>query len=174
MIFFNYIKYKSKDDRETLLVEEYLNKIRSYLRDVIRNIEKSGASKIQLTITLNFICPNDGNDEKHVIHSKRDNIEILINDKADEVIKKLFKSLQKRHQIRLEESMKCSEFVFDYVHLFYYKCYKINSNRGESYRDSPDWIKNKKTTINPVNICFQYVNKYDMIKNMIINAFNMF
>ena len=28
-----------------------------------------------------------GNDEEHVMHSKSDNIEITINDEADEVIK---------------------------------------------------------------------------------------
>ena len=33
----------------------------------------------------------------------------------------------------------------------YYKCRKINANRGGSYIDSPDWIKNKKATINPIN-----------------------
>ena len=32
----------------------------------------------------------------------------------------------------------------------YYKCHKINPNRGGSYIDSPDCIKNKKT-INPIN-----------------------
>ena len=36
--------------------------------------------------------------------------------------------------------MKCSEFVFDYVNLLYYKCHKINLNCGGSYIDSPDWI----------------------------------
>ena len=36
------------------------------------------------------------------------------------------------------------EFVFDYVHLLDYKCHKINPNRGESYIDSPDLVKNKK------------------------------
>ena len=40
------------------------------------------------------------------------------------------------------------------------KCHKINLNRGGSYIDSPDWIKNKKATINPIskkdNTCFQY------------------
>ena len=46
--------------------------------------------------------------------------------------------------------MKGSGFVFDYVHLLYYK-YKINLNRGGSYVDSPDWIKNKKATINLIN-----------------------
>ena len=35
-----------------------------------------------------------------------------------------------------------------------------NQNRGESYIDSPDWIKNKKAPINPIkkkdNKCIQY------------------
>ena len=41
--------------------------------------------------------------------------------------------------------------MFDYVHLFYYECHKINPNRGESYIDSSYSIKNKKATINPIN-----------------------
>ena len=51
--------------------------------------------------------------------------------------------------------MKGSKFVFDYVQLLYYKCHKINANI-----DSPDRIKSKKATINPINKkdkkCFQY------------------
>ena len=47
--------------------------------------------------------------------------------------------------------VKSSEFVFDYVHLMYYKCHKINPNRGGSYEDSPKWIKNKKAAINDIN-----------------------
>ena len=56
-----------------------------------------------------------------------DNIKIIINDEADEVIEELFKSLKNRYQNNLE-SMKGNEFVFDYVHLLYYKCHKINLN----------------------------------------------
>ena len=55
--------------------------------------------------------------------------------------------------------MKSSEFVFLYLYLLYYKCHKKNSNRGGSYVDPPDWIKNKKEPINPINKkdkCFQY------------------
>ena len=56
--------------------------------------------------------------------------------------------------------MRGSEFVFDYVHLIYYKCHRINLNRRGSYIYSPDWIKNKKATINHTNKkdneCFQY------------------
>ena len=47
--------------------------------------------------------------------------------------------------------MKGSAFVFDYVHLLYYKYHKINLNRGGSYIDSLDWIKSKKATINSMN-----------------------
>ena len=54
--------------------------------------------------------------------------------------------------------MESSEFVFDYIHLLYYKCHKINPYRGGSYIDS-DLKKKKKTTINPIikkdNKCFQ-------------------
>ena len=44
----------------------------------------------------------------------------------------------------LETSMKGTDFIFDCEHLPYYKCYKINPNRGGSYIDSPDWIKKQQ------------------------------
>ena len=47
--------------------------------------------------------------------------------------------------------MKGSEFVFSYIHLLYYKYHKTNLNRDGSYVGSPDWIKNKKAIINPIN-----------------------
>ena len=80
------------------------------------------------------------NDEKErVMHSKNDDIEILINDESNEAIKELFGSLKKRYQNNLE-SMKGSEFVFDYVQLSYYK----TSKRGGLYIDFPGWIKKSK------------------------------
>ena len=48
------------------------------------------------------------------MHSKSDNIKIMINDEADEVVKKLNDSLKKKYQNNLK-LMKGSEFVFDYV-----------------------------------------------------------
>ena len=38
--------------------------------------------------------------------------------------------------------MRGSDFIFDRIHLLYYKCHKINPNRRGLYRDSPDLIKN--------------------------------
>ena len=59
------------------------------------------------------------------MHSKSDNIEIMTNDEADEVVKELFDSLKSRYQDDLE-SMRGSEFFFNYVELLHYKCHKIN------------------------------------------------
>ena len=146
----NYIEYESTGDRnKTLSVEKYLNKITLYLKDIINNLKKHDTWKIQLTIANNFISSID-NDEKRAMHSKSDTIETMINNEADEVIKELFDSLKNRCQNN-SESLKGSEFVFDYVHLLYYKCHTINPNRGGSYIDSPDWIKNKKAITNPIN-----------------------
>ena len=64
------------------------------------------------------------------MHSKSDNIEIMINGEPDEVIEELFDLFKNRYQNNLE-SMKDSEFVLDYVQLLYYKCRKKDPNRSE-------------------------------------------
>ena len=78
------------------------------------------------------------------MHPKSDNIKIMISDKANEVIKKPFYSLKNRYQNNLQ-SIRGSEFVFDFVKLLYYKCHKINLSLSGSYINSPDWIKNKSS-----------------------------
>ena len=54
--------------------------IRPYLKDTW---------KIKLTVTINFVSHRE-TYEGRVMHSKNYNIEIMISDKADEVIEKLF------------------------------------------------------------------------------------
>ena len=59
----------------------------------------------------------------------------------------------------MEESKNESDLVFDSVDALYYNLKKINLSRGGSYIDSPEWLKNKKTTINPKNNedkCIEY------------------
>ena len=48
----------------------------------------------------------------------------MIYDNGDEVIDEPFQSLLSRYQIGLEISMRGSDFIFDCVHLLYYKCQK--------------------------------------------------
>ena len=43
-------------------MEKYLNETKPYLKDIIKNVQKSGTWKVQLTIAINFIYSKD-NDE---------------------------------------------------------------------------------------------------------------
>ena len=125
----NYAEYESKGDKDKKLSpKEYLDMIRLYLHDVINDHKARGEWKIQLTMLINFIPYKDSNDIS-IIHTKSDNIEIMMGSETDEIIEELFKSLLQRFQKGLEESMKKSDFVFDSVDLLYYKIHKTSLKR---------------------------------------------
>ena len=78
----------------------------------------------------------------------------------------------RRYQGGLHESMRVSEFVFDYVESLNYIFHKVNLKRSRSYIETPEWIQTKGATINCQNDddkCFQYAIKialnYDEIGN---------
>ena len=93
----NYVENeKNGDGNNTLSVEEYPNKIRPYLKDIITNLKNADTWKLQLKIANNFIS-SINNGEEHVMHPKSDNIEILIDGEAGEIIKEFFDSLKNRY-----------------------------------------------------------------------------
>ena len=107
----NYIEYKSNGDKgKTLSIKDYLDDIKPYLSDIINDHKTQGEWKIHLTMEINFFSFKDS-EEICTMHSKSDNIEILIGNETDEVIKDLFDSLLQRYQKGLEESVKGSELV---------------------------------------------------------------
>ena len=109
----NYIQYENKGDKDKILtVNEYLDMIRRCLVDMINDHKIKSESKIQLTMAINFVSSKPCSDKTRIMHSKSDNIEIMIGSETDEVIEELFKSLLQRYQKELEESMRGSEFVF--------------------------------------------------------------
>ena len=55
-------------------------KIKKSVIFVKKNTKINTHGKTQLTITINFISFKDDNNEERVIHSKSDNIEIMISD----------------------------------------------------------------------------------------------
>ena len=67
----------------------YLDEIKPFLKDIINNFKNSVTRKLQLTIAINFIYSKDTN-EKCLIHSKSNNIEIMIYKKADKAIQELY------------------------------------------------------------------------------------
>ena len=135
----NYIQYESKGDKDkTLTISQYLNMIRPYLIDMINDHKNQGEWKIQLSAEINFISSKPDSDETHIMHTKSNNIEIMIGSDTNEVIEDIFKSLLQRYQENLEEEMRGSEFNFDAVNLLHYDLNKTSLNRGGSYIKSPD------------------------------------
>ena len=112
-----------------------------------------------MTAEINFISLKPGSDEVRIMHMRSDNIEIMIGDDNDDIIEELFKSFLQKYEENLQNKMRGSDFEFDGVNFLYYDFNKISLNRGGPYIDSPKWLKNKNSTINPKNNdykCFQY------------------
>ena len=53
----------------------------------------------QIQPTVNFMSSKD-NDEERVMHSKSDNIEIMVNNKVGEVIEELFSDMKISDRVR--------------------------------------------------------------------------
>ena len=114
---------------------------------------------MQLSREINFISLKSGSDETRVMYTRSDNEEFMSGDDTNEIIKLLFKSFLQRFEENLQNKMRGSEFEFDGINFFYYSFNKTSIYRGGTYIDSPKWLKDKKSTINPKNNdvkCFQY------------------
>ena len=116
---------------------------------------------------ISFISLKPGSDETHIMHTRSDNIEIMIGDDNDDIIEELFKSFLQKYEENLQNKMRRSDFEFDGVNFLYYDFNKISLNRGGSYIDSPKWLKNKKSTINPKN------NDYKCFEHAVTFALNL-
>ena len=146
----NYTQYESKGDK-TLTLIEYLVLIEQYLRKLINYYKNKGEWKVQLTAEISFISLKPGSDETRVMHTRSDNEEFMNGSDTDEIIKGLFESFLQKHEENLQEKMRGSDFELDDVNFLYYDFNRISINRSGSYTDSPKWLKDKKSTINPKN-----------------------
>ena len=114
---------------------------------------------MQLSAEINFISLKPRSHETRVMYTRSDNEEFMSSDDTNEIIKLLFESFLQRFEENLQNTMRGSEFEFDGINFFYYSFNKTSIYRGGTYIDSPKWLKNKKSTINPKNNddkCFQY------------------
>ena len=114
---------------------------------------------MQLIAEINFISLNPRSDETRVMYTRTDDEEFMNGHDTNEIIKLLFESFLQRFEENLQEKMRGSDFGFHGVNFFNYNFNKTDIYRGRSYIDSPKWLKDKKSTINPKNNdhkCFQY------------------
>ena len=144
----NIMKAEKIKDKKKLSVKEYLYVIMSHLADLINeqknNRDESNESKIQLNMGLNFISSNDTGEIRTFF------VEII-----DRILKSFLSNYQNEEKILRNGS----NFVSESVDSLSYHIHKTNLKRGKSYIKSPEWILNKRATINPKNKdnkCFQY------------------
>ena len=94
----NYVEYKSESERDkSISIKKYPDRIREYLRKMINDKKKIGEWKIQLVLKINFISSKNFNDVRDM-HTKSDNVEIMMAFDTNEIIEKLFDSILQRLQ----------------------------------------------------------------------------
>ena len=114
---------------------------------------------MQLSAEISFISLKPGSHETRVMYIRSDNEEFMSGDDTNEIIKLLFESFLQRFEEDLQNKMRGSEFEFDGIIFFNYSFNKTSIYISGTYIDSPKWLKDKKSTINPKNNddkCFQY------------------
>ena len=80
--------------------------MKPYLSGIINDYKTQGEWKIHLTITINFFSKDS--EETRTMHSKSDNIEVMMGSETNEIVEELFDSSLQRYQKKLEESVRGS------------------------------------------------------------------
>ena len=116
------------DKEKSPSIKRYLDMIRPYLSNIIKNRKTQGKWrthsgskiierktqiewKIQLTMKINFISSNKDSEKTCAMSTKSNNVEVTMGSETDEIIEDLLKSLWQRYQEGLEESVRGSDFL---------------------------------------------------------------
>ena len=92
------MEHESRGDKDNnLSLEQYLNIIRPYLRDMIDNHKTHSEWKIQLVMKIIFVSSLDA-DEIRIMHTKSNNIGFMSGTETNDVLNELFKSFLRRYQ----------------------------------------------------------------------------
>ena len=143
-----------------------------------------------INMGVNFISSND-TGEIRTFFVRSDNEEIRRGNETNDIINKLVEFFLSNYQDDEKILRNGSSFVFESVDLLAYHIHKTNLKRGKSQIKSPEWILNKKATINPKNKdnkCFQYAvtvaliikkleniqKEYQILNSLLINIIGKF
>ena len=106
-----------------------------YLSDIINDHKairnESNEWKIQISMHVNRISSKD-TGETLTIYVWSDNSQVRLGNKADDIIKELFKSFLNNYQKEEIILRKGSDFIFASVDLLSYNFHKISLKRGKS------------------------------------------
>ena len=86
-----------------LAPKEYLALIEKCFSELIKEYKLKGEWKVPLRAEINFISLKPGSGETRIMHTRSDNIEIMIGDGTDGIIKGLFESFLQKYKENLQE-----------------------------------------------------------------------
>ena len=140
LYFISNQQYQSFSDKTLLPLDKYLEKIRPEMIKIIKNC------KINLIVNTVFKSTRNFNDKRT----------LQIKSKNTTDIDEIFDQLIKKHH-ELIESLNNVDLIPEGIESITYNFTEIIISN--TFIESPEWIKNKKCTINPQNKdnkCFQY------------------
>ena len=141
--------------------KEYLDIVKSHITKLLEETNIN-TRKLQLDIkvnTKNILNPID----KRIFVAKSTNVETTPTGDINEVTTKLINSLHSNFDKQLLISRKGSNFKFSDIEELNIHIHQINLKRGSSYVKTPEWIKNKKATINPYNTNDEYCFAHSIV-----------
>ena len=106
--------------------------------------------KIQLSMRVNFMCITD-KEKTRTFYVNSDNEKIRSSDDTNN-INKIFESFLSNYQKEEQILRNSSNYTFESIDMLGIHFHDIKLKRDSSYIKSPDWILNKKATINPPKI----------------------
>lgn len=121
-----YVEYKSEKDKKSSMKEHLEN--RPHLHDMINELKN--------VVNGNYMSSKD--NQKRKMHSMSGGSIVMIANDTDEIMRQLLAFLLHKYQIGLEQSMRGSSFIFDYLSGMNYPCNKLTISCGGSPTDSPE------------------------------------
>jgi len=148
----NFVRFRSKgveENRRMVSVEQYLQRTRHHVKRVLEEMVRRGGSwKVQVNVSILF-RKRDGSDEYTApiwssAHTVMEGMDM------EEFLDEMRAYLMQQYEMMLN-TMEASDYVFVRIVEMTYHCHRVDLNRGGSYIELPDWVKNKKCCINPKN-----------------------
>ena len=148
-----YVRLRSKGVEEhqgVVSVEEYIQRTRHHVLKVLEEMIRRGENwKVHLEIAILFRKRDRSEETTKNIWSNPPHV-IMEGSNLEEVLDEVRTHLMQQYK-RISKTMEASDFVFIRVVEMTYHCHRVDLNRGGSYIELPDWVKNKKCCINPKN-----------------------
>ena len=132
--------------------DTFLNRIRSFLIDLLKKESRKGAVRSQTTTWIRF--RRDRELVELAFNRRMTNIYNLSD--MDEIVNEMIAHIKEQIE---NPALLNSRFVFDEVLFTNVDFHQLNLTRGSSYLPLPNWLARKKAIINPKNEaqeCFKW------------------